>query len=62
MRLHAITTTFVPNDSNQLARQLHGMLESSEYFNANFVFENQRSIYMSNKRVADEIRYVFERK
>jgi hypothetical protein len=37
------------------------MLEWSS-FTSSFMFKNQPSIYMSNKKVSDEIRYVFERK
>lgn len=61
VRLHAIATTFVQNEGNELARNLHEMLEWSS-FTSSFMFKNQPSIYMSNKKVSDEIRYVFERK
>lgn len=31
-------------------------------FSSSFLFRQQESIFMSNKKVSDEIRYVFERK
>ena len=37
------------------------MLNWQAYSNI-FMFRNQESIFMSNKKVSDEIRYVFERK
>ena len=61
VRVHAIATTFVQNDGGQLASKLNDMLQWSE-FSSQFLFKNQESIFMSNKKVSDEIRYVFERK
>lgn len=59
--MHAIATTFVQNDSGQLATILNDMLQWST-FSSSFLFRQQESIFMSNKKVSDEIRYVFERK
>jgi hypothetical protein len=39
VRLHAIATTFVQNEGNELARNLHEMLEWSS-FTSSFMFKN----------------------
>lgn len=59
--MHAIATNFVQNNGGELAGMLNGMIQWSSHL-SQFVFRQQESIFMSNKKVSDEIRYVFERK
>ena len=61
VHVHAFATQFVPNDQLEMVHQIEGMQKSS--FSASvFPFAKWENYYDSNRAMADEIRYVFDRK
>jgi hypothetical protein len=61
VHVHAFATQFVPNDQLGMVHQIESMQQSA--FSASvFPFAKWQNYYDSNRAMADEIRYVFDRK
>jgi len=59
--VHAFATQFVPNDQLGMVRQIEAM-QMSTFSASVFPFAKWENYYDSNRKMADEIRYVFDRK
>jgi len=59
--VHAFATQFVPNDQLGMVRQIEAM-QRSAFAASVFPFAKWENYYDSNRAMADEIRYVFDRK